>query len=137
MARNALKGHLVTLRANRNRVARTPMRQMFAEDAKRFARFSIGLERLVFDFSKHRLDERAFAALVEVARSANVAKAAEAMFSGRKINATEGRAVLHTALRNRSGEPVLEEGEDVMPRIEAALRRLSLPPAATQNAAAR
>ncbi|MCB1384337.1 MAG: glucose-6-phosphate isomerase [Nitratireductor sp.] len=133
MARNALKGHLVTLRANRNRVARTPMRQMFAEDAKRFARFSIGLERLVFDFSKHRLDERAFAALVEVARSANVAKAAEAMFSGRKINATEGRAVLHTALRNRSGEPVLEEGEDVMPRIEAVRRAMTRFATAVRN----
>ena len=104
------------------------MRTLFAEDPERFERFSIRLDDLLFDYSKHRITADTVALLVALAREAGLAERIEAMFTGEKINVTEGRAVLHTALRNRSNEPVLVEGRDVMPevnRVLAQMRELS------------
>ncbi|MGD8489615.1 MAG: glucose-6-phosphate isomerase, partial [Anaerolineae bacterium] len=104
------------------------MRDLFARDPERFARFSLQLDEILFDYSKNRITERTMALLVDLARQAQLAQAIEAMFTGEKINITEGRAVLHVALRNRSNTPILVDGQDVMPginRVLAQIRRFS------------
>ena len=125
MAVNAVKAHLVTLKAHKNRISRTTMREMFAADAKRFSRFSVAWERLLFDYSKHRLDARAFEALLNVAKTAGITAKRDAMFSGRIINETEGRAVLHTALRAPGGTSVEVDGHDVMNEIATVRRAMA------------
>ena len=125
MAVNAVKAHLVTLKAHRNRLARTTMREMFAGDPKRFSRFSIAWNRLVFDYSKHRLDARAFDALLDVAKTAGIKARREAMFSGRIINETEGRAVLHTALRAPSDDRIEVDVRDVIGDIARVRRAMT------------
>jgi glucose-6-phosphate isomerase len=112
-----LKAHLSELKAHRNRLARISMREMFLEDPKRFSKFSIREEDFVFDYSKNRLDEAALKTLLSLVKSAGVENWREKMFSGAIINQTEGRAVLHTALRNKSADPVMVDGKDVMPDI--------------------
>ena len=109
------------LEPHRKRLAATTMRAMFEADPKRFDRFSLKLDDLVFDHSKNRIDAEAMSALVDLARDAGVETRREAMFAGEAINATEARAVLHTALRNRSKEQVLLDGHDVMPDIRKVL----------------
>jgi len=102
------------------------LKTMFAVDEKRFERFSRKFgDDILLDFSKNLIDEEIFEALLLLAEEADVAGAVEAMFAGEKINRTEKRAVLHTALRNRSGRPVYVDGEDVMPKIEAVLERMA------------
>jgi glucose-6-phosphate isomerase len=101
-----------------------PMREMFAQDPARFERFSARLGDLLLDYSKNRLDDQVMAALVRLAGQAGVPQARDAMFSGEKINATERRAVLHTALRNRSGRPVMVDGADVTPEVKEVLARM-------------
>ncbi|CUW37635.1 glucosephosphate isomerase [Magnetospirillum sp. XM-1] len=103
---------------------RRPMRDMFAEDPGRFDRFSAQLGDLLLDYSKNRIDTRVMDALLRLAEQAGLPQAREAMFEGAKINATERRAVLHTALRNRSGHPVMVDGADVMPEVGAVLARM-------------
>ncbi|MGD8517916.1 MAG: glucose-6-phosphate isomerase [Anaerolineae bacterium] len=104
------------------------MRDLFARDPERFARFSLQLDEILLDYSKNRITERTMALLVDLARQAQLAQTIEAMFTGEKINITEGRAVLHVALRNRSNTPILVDGQDVMPgvnRVLAQMRRFS------------
>ena len=100
------------------------MKQLFAEDPDRFERFSLRFEDLLLDFSKNRITAQTLPLLLELARQCQVPAAIEAMFSGEKINATENRAVLHTALRNRSGRPVLLNGHDVMPAVQQVLEQM-------------
>jgi glucose-6-phosphate isomerase len=100
------------------------MRELFAKDPQRFARFSLRLGPLLFDYSKNRITERTMALLMDLARHARVPERREAMFAGEPINVTEGRAVLHTALRNRSDRPVPVDGQDVMPGVRAVLGRM-------------
>ncbi len=114
-----VKSALAELQVHRRRLSAISMRTLFAGDPKRFSDFSLGLGDLLFDFSKNRIDATALAALVAIARSCGVEARRDAMFSGAPINTTEGRAVLHTALRNRSGRPVFVDGADVMPQTEA------------------
>ena len=104
---------LKTLEPHAKRIAATNMRAMFEADPKRFSRYSLKLDDLLFDYSKNRIDDKALAALVDLARKAGVEARRDAMFAGGKINTTEGRAVLHTALRNRSKEPVILDGHDL------------------------
>jgi glucose-6-phosphate isomerase len=96
------------------------------KDADRFKEFSIYDENLgiLFDFSKNIITKETFNLLLEAAKAAGVAEYAGKMFSGEKINWTEKRAVLHTALRNLSGDPVYVEGKDVMPEINAVLSKM-------------
>ncbi|BAE53218.1 glucose-6-phosphate isomerase [Paramagnetospirillum magneticum] len=103
---------------------RRPMRDMFAEDPGRFDRFSARLGDLLLDYSKNRIDAQVMAALVRLAGQAGLPAAREAMFGGEAFNVTEHRAVLHTALRNRSDRPVPVDGHDVMPEIRAVLARM-------------
>ncbi|NDV99335.1 glucose-6-phosphate isomerase [Salipiger sp. PrR002] len=97
---------------------------LFTEDADRAQTFSVEAEGMLFDYSKTQIDDEVLAALLAVAQNANVASRREAMFGGAKINETEGRAVLHTALRNLSGSPVEVDGTDVMPEVLDTLSRM-------------
>lgn len=100
------------------------LRELFATDPDRFAKFSRQFEDMLLDFSKNRITDDTFALLLQLAREAKLPDAIEKMLSGDVINATEGRAVLHTALRNRSNTPVLVDGRDVMPEINDVLDRM-------------
>jgi glucose-6-phosphate isomerase len=123
-----LKAALSGLRAEQKRLTAISMRDLFAVDAQRFERFSLKLGDLLFDFSKNRIDADAMRKLLEMAARAGVEARRDAMFAGAEINATEGRAVLHTALRNRSVRPVMVGGADVMPdirRVHAAMARFA------------
>ena len=100
------------------------MRTLFAGDPERFSRFSLRLGDLLVDCSKHRVTAETLRLLFALARQAGVEAWRDRMFAGEKINGTEGRAVLHTALRNRGGRPVLVDGKDVMPEVKAVLARM-------------
>ncbi|GAB4520497.1 MAG: glucose-6-phosphate isomerase [Roseibium sp.] len=99
----------------------TTLRDLFERDPERFDRFSVRQDDLLLDFSKCRIDAPSLDLLLDLAGAADVEGRRAAMLSGEKINATEGRAVLHTALRNRSDRPVLVDGRDVMPDVRAVL----------------
>jgi glucose-6-phosphate isomerase len=100
------------------------MRDMFAQDAKRFEKFSLKFADILFDYSKHRITEETLPLLFQLAREAKIESWRDKMFAGEKINITEGRAVLHTALRNRSNKPVLVDGHDVTPDVNAVLAQM-------------
>ncbi len=107
-----------------NRMKNIHMRDMFDQDPTRFSKFSIQFEDLLFDFSKNIINEETLNLLFKLAEETNIKDAIEKMFSGDKINETENRAVLHTALRNRSNTPVIVDGKDVMPEINAVLKQM-------------
>ncbi len=100
------------------------LKDLFAADPLRFEKFSVRLEDILLDYSKNRIDEQTIALLMQLARECKLDDAIKAMFGGKKINVTEGREVLHTALRNQSGAPVLVDGEDVMPKVKAVLAHM-------------
>jgi len=100
------------------------MKDLFASDPQRFEKFSIQLEDILFDYSKNIITEHTRALLLQLASECNVAEARDAMLNGELINETENRAVLHTALRNFSGKPVVTEGQDVMPAVKKVLRKM-------------
>jgi glucose-6-phosphate isomerase len=100
------------------------MRDLFAADPKRFEKFSLKFGDLLFDYSKHRITDETLPLLMQMAREANIEESRDKMFAGEKINITENRAVLHTALRNRSNTPVYVDGKDVMPDINLVLKQM-------------
>jgi len=100
------------------------MRDLFASDPQRFERFSLQVGDLLLDYSKNRITAETMSLLVQLAEAADVAGWRERMFNGEKINNTENRAVLHVALRNRSNQPVIVDGEDVMPKVNAVIDRM-------------
>jgi len=100
------------------------MRDSFATNNDRFSEFSVKYNDILLDYSKNRVSQETMSLLKDLATEQNVPAAISAMFSGEKINNTEKRAVLHTALRNRSNTPVLFEGEDVMPGINKVLGKM-------------
>jgi glucose-6-phosphate isomerase len=110
----ALSAHFATMQSMH-------MRQMFQDDPLRFEKFTVQLGDLFFDYSKNRINEETVALLVKLAEQSELPAYIERMFRGEKINNTEGRAALHTALRNRSGRPVLVDGKDVMPDVQRVL----------------
>ncbi|MES2765921.1 MAG: glucose-6-phosphate isomerase, partial [Bacteroidota bacterium] len=83
------------------------MRDLFKNDPERFKKFSVRFNDIFLDFSKNRITDETLELLLKLADEAGVKSAIQQMFSGERINTTEGRAVLHTALRNFSGEPVI------------------------------
>jgi glucose-6-phosphate isomerase len=95
------------------------------QDPTRAAAFSVRSDGLLLDYSKTTLDAGARAALLDLAEGAGLAERRTAMFAGAPINETEGRAVLHTALRNLSGGPVMQQGHDIMPGIHATRARMA------------
>lgn len=102
----------------------TQMRSLFAEDPDRFRSFSLQFEDILFDYSKNIITPRTLSLLQELARECKLDEAVKAMFGAEKINVTEDRAVLHTALRNLSGQPVMLDGKDVMPEVNEVLRQM-------------
>lgn len=100
------------------------LKDLFAEDPARFEKFSILFNDILLDFSKNRINEQTLALLIQLAKECKLDAAIKAMFDGEKINVTEGRQVLHTALRNQSDQPVFVDGEDVMPRVRAVLAHM-------------
>ena len=100
------------------------LRAAFADDPGRFDRFSLRFEDLLLDYSKNLIDAEALRLLLDLACHADVENWRAMMFEGQKINHTEQRAVLHVALRNRSGRPILVDGKDVMPEVEEVLARI-------------
>jgi glucose-6-phosphate isomerase len=97
------------------------LKELFESDNQRFEKFSLQFEDILLDFSKNRIDEQTLALLIQLARECGVNEAIDAMYSGEKINVTEGRPVLHIALRNRSNTPVYVDGKDVMPDVNSVL----------------
>ena len=100
------------------------MKDLFRDNPGRFSDFSLCLKNIVFDYSKNIITDKTKQLLLQLADECGVKDAIEAMFNGDKINETENRSVLHTALRNFSGEPVFFEGKDVMPDIKNVLRQM-------------
>jgi len=100
------------------------MRDLFAADKNRFDKYSLKLDDILFDFSKHRINDETLPLMTQLAREANIEGWRDRMFAGEKINITENRAVLHTALRNRSNTPVYVDGHDVMPDVNAVLAQM-------------
>lgn len=113
-AYNYLSNHYIN-------IAPKHLRDLFAADAKRFDKFSVFFEDILFDYSKNRIDEQTIALLIQLARECKLQEAIDAMFNGQPINQTENRAVLHTALRNVTNQPVQVDGQDVMPTVNAVL----------------
>ncbi|MDN4501708.1 glucose-6-phosphate isomerase [Alteromonadaceae bacterium BrNp21-10] len=100
------------------------MRDLFAADPQRAEKYSTSACGIYLDYSKNRINEAVFSALADLAQQQNVSAKRDAMFNGDIINGTEQRAVLHTALRNFSGEPVYVDGEDVMPEVLATQEKM-------------
>ncbi|EEZ9045816.1 glucose-6-phosphate isomerase [Escherichia coli] len=98
---------------------------LFAKDGARFSKFSATFDdQMLVDYSKNRITEETLAKLQDLAKECDLAGAIKSMFSGEKINRTENRAVLHVALRNRSNTPILVDGKDVMPEVNAVLEKM-------------
>jgi glucose-6-phosphate isomerase len=112
------------LLVHQKEMAGTHLRDLFEQDPDRFARFSVKFKDLLLDFSKNRLTEQTLKLLLALAKEAKLKQWIERMFSGEKINLTEGRAVLHVALRNRSNRAIKVDGADVMPDVNKVLGRL-------------
>ena len=102
----------------------TEMKNLFAFDAKRGLKYNISLGPLYLDYSKNRFNEKTMQYLLDLANEVHLKDKIEAMFKGEKINKTENRAVLHTALRNRSNTPIYVDGKDVMPEINQVLAKI-------------
>ncbi len=114
----ALKAHYAQLEPQH-------LRDLFAQDPERGKRFTLEACDLYLDYSKNRITPDTLRLLAELARACRVKEAAQAMFSGEKINVTENRAVLHVALRNRSDTPIRVDGQDVMPEVNAVLEKMA------------
>ena len=114
----------LALKAHQQTIADTHMRDLFAADPKRFEKFSIKFNDILFDFSKHRITDETLRLLINLAKERDVQGWTGKMFKGDAINLTENRSVLHTALRNRSKQPVMVAGNDVMPDINEVLGRM-------------
>jgi glucose-6-phosphate isomerase len=114
---NALEKHFQAIQ-------HTSIKELFAQNQKRFEQFSIQYPSLLVDYSKNRINAETIQLLVDLAKEMDVDTAIKQMFEGDIINVTEKRAVLHTALRNRSEEEVLVDGKDVMPQINEVLEQM-------------
>lgn len=100
------------------------LRTLFQYNPERFNQFSVQREKYLFDYSKNLIDERTFQLLQNLADECGLKSAINAMFSGEKINETEGRAVLHTALRDFSDTEILVDGENIKPAIKKVLKQM-------------
>ncbi|NTS77977.1 glucose-6-phosphate isomerase [Catenovulum sp. SM1970] len=112
------------LQAHFEQIKDAHMRDMFAQDSDRFNKFSAKACGIELDYSKNRISQETLGLLFDLARETGVEAKRDGMFAGDKINTSEDRAVLHTALRNQSGEPVLVDGQDVMPEVQAVLAKM-------------
>lgn len=122
---NDLKRSVQALKAHWKNGAPKNMRATFADDSKRFSRYSLQLDDLLLDWSKCLVNDETLSCLAIWQKSRTSRSRRDAMFAGKPINNTEGRAVLHIALRNRSGKPIKVDGEDVMPGVKEVLDRMA------------
>ena len=106
-------------RAYKDKMAGITLNDLFAADPKRFERYHVELGDLLFDYSKHRVDDGALQVLLRLAQAQNLEGKRDRMFAGEIVNPSEHRPALHIALRNFSGQPILVDGVDVMPAVEA------------------
>jgi glucose-6-phosphate isomerase len=102
----------------------THMRELFDHEKNRFSKYNLTFEDILVDYSKNIVDDNVMKNLLQLAAEVDLKGAIYAMFKGEKINRTENRAVLHTALRNRSNTPVIIEGADVMPEVNRVLQQM-------------
>ena len=109
------------------------LNELFASDEKRAEKYTIDFENLTYDYSKNRFDDKVLKALLELAEEHHLRDRIEDMFSGKKINITENRAVLHTALRNFSNTPIYVDGTDVMPEIRRVREKMKTFSEAVRN----
>ncbi|ALI99589.1 glucose-6-phosphate isomerase [Rufibacter tibetensis] len=100
------------------------LKEAFAQDPQRFEKFSVTFENILLDYSKNRITPETQQLLISLAEECGLKEAIEAMFAGEIINFTEGRSVLHVALRNQSNTPVLVDGKDVMPEVNRVLAQV-------------
>lgn len=114
----------IALQSHYDQTKNNSLRNAFAEDINRFNKFSVNFNEILFDYSKNRITDQTLPLLIDLANHAELNPKIEAMFSGEIINTTEHRAVLHTALRNRSNLPVYVDGQDVMPEINRVLTKM-------------
>ncbi|WNV06102.1 glucose-6-phosphate isomerase [Candidatus Methylospira mobilis] len=114
----------LALQSHEQIIADLHLRDLFEADPSRFDRYSINLDDILFDYSKNRITDDTLPLLLKLADDAQLKQKIAAMFSGEKINVTESRAVLHTALRNRANTPVMVDGRDVMPDINRVLKQM-------------
>src|SRR4051812_10873673 len=112
------------LQAHQRDMSKRHMRDLFKEDPNRFDKFNLRFEDILLDYSKNRVTEETMRLLRGLATQADIKGWTEKMFTGQKINTTEDRAVLHVALRNRSNRPILVDGKDVMPEVNAVLKHM-------------
>lgn len=114
------------LTAHHKAMSHVQMKNLFSQDGDRFNKFSTQFKDILVDYSKNIITSETLDLLNSLAEECGLKAAIEAMFNGEEINATEGRAVLHTALRNRSNKAVIVEGEDVMLQVNAALSKMKV-----------
>ena len=114
------------LQAHHAEIRNLHMRELFSASSDRFERFSLRAGELFLDYSKNRVTEETMKLLLQLARESGLEEWREKMFAGEKINFTEDRAVLHTALRNRSNSPIFVDGKDVMPDVNDVLFRMKV-----------
>ncbi|MBW2468923.1 MAG: glucose-6-phosphate isomerase [Deltaproteobacteria bacterium] len=112
------------LRRHYEKIKDLHMRDLFAEDPRRFEKMSIHFNNMIVDYSKNRITEETLKLLITLAEECELGNAIESLFTGRRINETEDRAVLHTALRNRDNTPVVIDGRDVMPEVNRVLNQM-------------
>ncbi|RDV13946.1 glucose-6-phosphate isomerase [Pontibacter diazotrophicus] len=105
-------------------IAPKHLRELFAQEPQRFEKFSLQLDDMLFDLSKNRITEETLSLLTELAEEMELPAAIESMFQGEPINATEGRAVLHTALRNFSDESLEVDGENILPEVREVQQQM-------------
>ncbi len=110
--------------AHAQQMKKRHIKELFKEDDSRFTKFSIELPHLLFDYSKNLITEETKAALLALAQETDVESWRDKMFAGEHINRTEDRAVMHVALRDQSSQPILIDGKDVRPAINAELERM-------------
>ena len=114
------------LEAHQSQLAHTTIADLFKQEQNRFNDYSLTFEnQILVDFSKNKINQETLKLLHQLAKESALDEAINAMFTGKKINRTENRAVLHTALRNRSNAPVYVDGKDVMPEVNAVLAKMS------------
>ena len=114
------------LEAHQSQLAHTTIADLFKQEENRFNDYSLTFEnQILVDFSKNKINQETLKLLRQLAKESALDEAVNAMFTGEKINRTENRAVLHTALRNRSNTPVYVDGKDVMPEVNAVLAKMS------------
>jgi len=100
------------------------IKDLFKNDPDRFSNYSVVARDIVFDYSKNIINDRTIRLLLQLAEECKLKPGIDAMFNGERINETEGRAVLHTALRNLSSEPVYAEGKNIMPDVRKVLKQM-------------